>query len=150
MPPTSVRLTPAQEAELAALALDLAAARPDLADAARGGALTPGAVLRLALARGLRELRGDLAAAAADDDDAPLVLDPGPPPLPPRDPYPPVRLDPWEPEPIRPPAGAPLGEGAAAALAELDRALAEHGAPDPERTAAWVAAGAPAAARRAR
>jgi hypothetical protein len=32
---------------------------------------------------------------------------------------------------------------AAAALAELDRALAEHGAPDPERTAAWLAAGAP-------
>ena len=39
---------------------------------------------------------------------------------------------------------APEDEGrAAAALAELDRALAEHGAPDPERTAAWLAAGAP-------
>jgi hypothetical protein len=84
MPPTSVRLTPAQEAELAALALDLSGARPELADAARGGALTPGAVLRLALARGLRELRGDLAAPAP----APPVLDPGPPapaaPEPPR------------------------------------------------------------------
>ena len=29
------------------------------------------------------------------------------------------------------------------ALAELDSALAEHGRPDPERTAAWLAAGAP-------
>ena len=60
MPPTSVRLTPAQEAELAALALDLPAVRRDLADAARGGTLTPGAVLRVALARGLRELRADV------------------------------------------------------------------------------------------
>jgi hypothetical protein len=43
---------------------------------------------------------------------------------------------------LRPPA--PEDEArAAAALAELDRALAEHGAPDPERTAAWLAAGAP-------
>lgn len=31
----------------------------------------------------------------------------------------------------------------AGALAALDAALAEHGAPDPERTAAWLAAGAP-------
>jgi hypothetical protein len=84
-----VRLTPAQEAELAALALDLAAARPDLADAARGGALTPGAVLRLALARGLRELRGDLA-DDDDDDDAPPVLDPGPPAPAPAPPEPPA------------------------------------------------------------
>jgi hypothetical protein len=73
MPPTSVRLSAAQEAELAALARDLPAVRPDLADAARGGTLTPGAVLRVALTRGLRELRGYLA------DDAPPVLDPGPP-----------------------------------------------------------------------
>jgi hypothetical protein len=106
MAPTSVRLSAAQEAELAALARDLPAVRPDLADAARGGTLTPGAVLRVALARGLRELRGYL--AAPDDDDAPLVLDPGPPPLPPTDRRPPVRLDPWEPEPIRPPAGSPF------------------------------------------
>jgi hypothetical protein len=43
---------------------------------------------------------------------------------------------------LRPPV--PEDEArAAAALAELDRALAEHGAPDPERTAAWLAAGAP-------
>jgi hypothetical protein len=75
MAPTSVRLSAAQEAELAALALDLPAVRPDLADAARGGTLTPGAVLRVALTRGLRELRGYLAAPVA----APPVLDPGPP-----------------------------------------------------------------------
>ena len=62
-------------------------------------------MLRLALARGLRELRGDL---ADDDDDAPLVLDPGPPPLPLPARRPPVSLDPWEPEPIRPPAGSPF------------------------------------------
>lgn len=62
MPPTSIRLRPEQEAELAALARDLAAARPDLAAAAHGGELTPGAVLRLAVARGLAELRRDLSA----------------------------------------------------------------------------------------
>jgi hypothetical protein len=83
MAPTSVRLSAAQEAELAALARDLPAVRPDLADAARGGTLTPGAVLRVALTRGLRELRGYLAAPAA----APPVLDPGPPaPAPPEPP----------------------------------------------------------------
>jgi hypothetical protein len=60
--PTSIRLRPEQEAELAALARDLAAARPDLAAAAHGGELTPGAVLRLAVARGLAELRRDLSA----------------------------------------------------------------------------------------
>lgn len=60
--PTSIRLRPEQEAELAALARDLAAARPDLAAAAHGGGLTPGAVLRLAVARGLAALRRDLSA----------------------------------------------------------------------------------------
>lgn len=108
--PTSIRLRPEQEAELAALARDLAAARPDLAAAAHGGELTPGAVLRLAVARGLAELRRDLSAPpplAA----APLVLDPGPPPHPPRYPPPPLHLEPWEPEPVRAwpaPAGSPF------------------------------------------
>ncbi len=103
--PTSIRLRPEQEAELAALARDLAAARPDLAAAAHRGELTPGAVLRLAVARGLAVLRRDLSAPIAD---APLVLDPFPPPLPPRMPPPPLHLDPWEPEPPRAPAGSPL------------------------------------------
>lgn len=55
--PTSVRLTAPQAAEVAALALDLTRARPDLAALSP---LTEGAVLRLALARGLAELRADL------------------------------------------------------------------------------------------
>jgi hypothetical protein len=101
--PTSIRLRPEQEAELAALARDLPAVRPDLAAAAHGGELTPGAVLRMAVARGLAELRGGLSAPAAD---VPLVLDPGPPPRPPREPPPPLRLEPWEPEPVRAPAGS--------------------------------------------
>jgi hypothetical protein len=64
--PTSLRLTPAQEAELAALAEALPARRPDLAAGLPGGAATPGGVLRLALAHGLRALRAELEEAAAD------------------------------------------------------------------------------------
>lgn len=60
--PTSVRLTAPQAAEVAALALDLTRARPDLAALSP---LTEGAVLRLALARGLAELRADLDRPAA-------------------------------------------------------------------------------------
>lgn len=73
MPPTSIRLRPEQEAELAALARDLAAATPSLAAAAYGGELTPGAVLRLAVARGLVELRRDLSAPVPAPAPAPPV-----------------------------------------------------------------------------
>lgn len=60
MSPTSIRLTPAQEVALADLAARLTAQRPDLASAARGGTLTPGRALVLALDRGIEELRVDL------------------------------------------------------------------------------------------
>ena len=57
MPPTSIRLSAAQEAELAALVIALPLRDPHVAAMVRGGALTPGAVLRLAVARGLEVLR---------------------------------------------------------------------------------------------
>jgi hypothetical protein len=79
--PTSIRLRPEQEAELAALARDLAAARPDLAAAAHGGELTPGAVLRLAVARGLAELRRDLSAPPPAPAASPFLPADAPEPL---------------------------------------------------------------------
>jgi hypothetical protein len=83
MRPTSIRLTPEQEAELAALADALPRVRPDLAIFARGGALSPGAVLRLAVARGLAELRRDvgpnlgapITGEGIDAPEPPLLLD---------------------------------------------------------------------------
>lgn len=69
MRPTSIRLTPEQEAELAALAEALPRGRPELAAVAKGGALKPGAVLRLAVARGLAELRRDV----GPDNGAPIT-----------------------------------------------------------------------------
>ena len=60
--PTSIRLTTEQAAALAALVLDLPTLRPDLAAL---DPLTPGTVLRLAVARGLAELRADLDRATA-------------------------------------------------------------------------------------
>lgn len=60
MRPTSIRLTPDQEAELAALVIALPLRDPYVAAVARGGTLTPGAVLRLAVARGLAALRRDV------------------------------------------------------------------------------------------
>ena len=64
--PTSIRLTAAQAAEVAALARDLSHTRPDLAALAP---LTEGGVLRLALAHGLAVLRE----LADDDDRAPVA-----------------------------------------------------------------------------
>jgi hypothetical protein len=83
MPPTSIRLSAAQEAEIAALARALARHNPDAAALARGGALTPGAVLRLAVARGLAELRRDvgpnlgapITGEGIDAPEPPLLLD---------------------------------------------------------------------------
>jgi len=132
MPPTSIRLRPEQETELAALARDLAVARPDLAAAAYGGELTPGAVLRLAVARGLAELRRDLTVAIIVGGGAEMaraVAERRAPPAPP------PAASPFL------PADAPADDHARAvpaALAALDTALAEHGTPDPERTAAWL------------
>lgn len=60
--PTSIRLTTEQAEALAALVLDLPTVRPDLAAL---DPLTPGTVLRLAVARGLAELRADLDRATA-------------------------------------------------------------------------------------
>lgn len=60
MRPTSVRLTDRQLAELERLRVELVAGRPELAALARTGELTPYAVLRLAIDRGLRELAADV------------------------------------------------------------------------------------------
>jgi hypothetical protein len=65
MRPTSIRLTPEQEAQLAVLADALPRVRPDLTVFVRGGVLTPGAVLRLALVRGRAALRRDVGADEA-------------------------------------------------------------------------------------
>jgi len=60
MPPTSIRLSAAQEAEIAALVIALPLRHPYVAAMARGGTLTPGAVLRWAVIRGLAELRREV------------------------------------------------------------------------------------------
>lgn len=60
MPPTSIRLSAEQEAEIAALVIALPLRDPYVAALARGGTLTPGAVLRLAVARGLAVLRDEV------------------------------------------------------------------------------------------
>jgi hypothetical protein len=98
MRPTSIRLTPEQEAELAALVIALPLRHPYVAALARGGALTPGAVLRLAVARGLAELRrvvgpdngAPITGEAIDAPDEPLLLDLAPPAPPNRDPFAPA------------------------------------------------------------
>jgi hypothetical protein len=87
MRPTSIRLTPEQEAELAALVIALPLRDPYVAAMVRGGALTPGAVLRLAVARGLAELRrvvgpdngAPITGEAIDAPEEPLLLDRAPP-----------------------------------------------------------------------
>jgi hypothetical protein len=80
--PTSLRLTPAQEAELAALAEALPGRRPDLAAALPSGTPTPGGVLRLALARGLAALRADLEGEPEAPPAAPPATSPPPTPEP--------------------------------------------------------------------
>jgi hypothetical protein len=60
MPPTSIRLSAAQEAEIAALVIALPLRHPYVAAMARGGTLTPGAVLRWAVIRGLSVLRDEV------------------------------------------------------------------------------------------
>ena len=88
MPPTSIRLSAAQEAEIAALVIALPLRHPYVAALARGGTLTPGAVLRLAVARGLAELRREVGPDVAPPvrgvsfdlpEDEPPVLDLAPP-----------------------------------------------------------------------
>lgn len=96
MPPTSIRLSAAQEAEIAALVIALPLRQPYVAALARGGALTPGAVLRLAVARGLAELRREVGAdwwppITGDQPDAPAPpLDLAPPAPPAPDPFAPA------------------------------------------------------------
>jgi hypothetical protein len=84
MPPTSIRLSAVQEAEIAALVIALPLRHPYVAALARGGTLTPGAVLRLAVARGLAELRREVGPDVAPPvrgvsfdlpEDEPPVLD---------------------------------------------------------------------------
>ena len=99
MPPTSIRLSAAQEAELAALVIALPLRDPHVAAMVRGGALTPGAVLRLAVSRGLAVLRDEvgpdngapITGEAIDAPDEPLLLDLAPPAPPNRDPFAPAR-----------------------------------------------------------
>jgi len=83
MPPTSIRLSAAQEAEIAALVIALPLRHPYVAAMARGGTLTPGSVLRWAVIRGLAELRREvgpdlgppITGEAIDAPEAPLLLD---------------------------------------------------------------------------
>lgn len=65
---TSVRLLPAQEAELDRLAEVLQRTRPELALLAREGTLSRYTVLRIAIDRGLRELARDVARDAEGGD----------------------------------------------------------------------------------
>jgi len=95
--PTSIRLTAAQAAEVAALARDLSHTRPDLAALAP---LTEGGVLRLALAHGLAVLRE----LADDDDRAPVA------PL----------AGAWLDRPAAPPEPAPAAPPPEAVEVELD------------------------------
>ena len=98
MPPTSIRLSAAQEAEIAALVIALPLRHPYVAALARGGALTPGAVLRLAVARGLAVLRDEvgpdlgppITGEEIDAPEEPLLLDLAPPAPPNRDPFAPA------------------------------------------------------------